>query len=79
MNKEQKEDLKIILTAAFIFLIFLMLTGCTNTMAVLDGATHVCENLHVEGFYTDTQGDVIIVKAPDSWTPEQVQEFCKQQ
>lgn len=55
------------------------LTGCTNTLTVLDGATHACGSIHVEGYFTDTQGEVIVAKAPSDWTPEQVQEFCNPQ
>lgn len=54
----------------------LLLTGCTNTLAILEGATHACGNVHIEGYFTDTQGEVIVVKAPDTWTPEQVEQFC---
>ena len=54
----------------------LVLVGCTQTMAVLDGATHACGNVHIEGYWTDTQGDVIVAKAPEGWTPEEVKAFC---
>lgn len=54
----------------------LLLSGCTNTLKVLDGATHACGNLHIEGYLTDTQGEVVVAKAPAEWTPEQVQAFC---
>ena len=55
------------------------LNGCTPTLAILDGASHACGNVHVEGYFTDTQGDVVIAKAPAEWTPEQVKEFCSNQ
>ena len=57
-------------------LLGLLLTGCQNSMDILGGATHACGILHVEGYFTDTQGEVTIVKAPDSWTPDQVKVFC---
>lgn len=55
------------------------LTGCTPTLAILDGATHACGQIHIEGYVTDTQGELIVAKAPPEWTPEQVREFCKPQ
>ena len=45
-------------------------------MDILEGSTHACGVLHVEGYFTDTQGEVTIVKAPDTWTPDQVKAFC---
>ena len=56
--------------------ILLTLTGCNSALSILDGATHACGEVHVEGYFTDSQGDVIIVKAPSDWTPEQVKELC---
>ncbi len=53
------------------------LNGCTPTLQILDGASHACGNVHVEGYFTDTQGDVVVAKAPPDWTPEQVKEFCR--
>lgn len=52
------------------------LAGCTPTLTILDGATHACGNIHAEGYFTDTQGEIVIAKAPADWTPEQVQQFC---
>lgn len=54
-----------------------LLVGCTNTLAVLEGSTHACGNVHIEGYWSDTQGEVVIAKAPEDWTPEQVQQFCE--
>lgn len=56
--------------------VLISLTSCTPTLAILDGASHACGNVHVEGYFTDTQGDVVVAKAPPEWTPEQVKEFC---
>ena len=58
------------------FVFLLLLTGCSSTLTVLDGATHACGQVHVEGYFTDTQGEVIIVKAPENWDAQQVKEFC---
>jgi hypothetical protein len=52
------------------------LTGCQQSLSILEGASHACGIVHIEGYFTDTQGEVVIAKAPDEWTPEQVQEFC---
>ncbi len=55
----------------------LLMLSCTSTgLQVLEGATHACGTLHVEGYLTDTQGEVVIVKAPDNWTADQIKEFC---
>ena len=63
---------------ALIIIIGAVLSSCTQSLAVLDGSTHACGNVHVEGTMTDTQGDIVIVKAPTDWTPEQINEFCDQ-
>ena len=55
---------------------FLTLVGCNNTLKILDGSTHACGTLHIEGYWSDTQGEVVVAKAPADWTPEQVKEFC---
>ena len=52
------------------------LSGCNSALTVLDGASHACGKLYVEGYLTDTQGDVIVVKAPEDWTADQVKAFC---
>jgi len=59
----------------------LFLLGCKNgsVLTILSGATHACGTIHVEGYWTDTQGDVIVAKAPVEWTPSQVEEFCSRQ
>jgi len=64
-----------------LLLVLTSLTGCAkgDAMQILEGATHACGTLHVEGYFTDTQGDVVIAKAPVTWTPEQVQKFCAEQ
>jgi len=53
-----------------------LLTSCSQSLEILDGATHACGNVHIEGYFTDTQGEVIVVKAPDTWDANQVKEFC---
>ena len=57
----------------------LLLAGCGSTLDILDGATHACGILHVEGYFTDSQGEVLVVKAPSDWTPEQILQFCPAQ
>lgn len=61
---------------AFLILLAALLGGCTQSMEILEGSTHACGTLHVEGYWTDTQGDIVLIKAPESWTPEQVEAFC---
>lgn len=60
----------------FLITLFFSLTSCNSALTILDGATHACGNIHVEGYLTDSQGEVKIAKAPADWTPEQVQAFC---
>lgn len=54
----------------------LILTGCRSSLEILDGATHARGTIHVEGFYTDSQGDVLLCKVPSDYTPEQATNFC---
>lgn len=60
----------LVLLAAF-------LGGCAQSIEILEGATHACGVLHVEGYWTDTQGDIVLIKAPNTWTPEQIGQFCE--
>jgi len=61
----------------YIFIIVcLSLAGCQNTLKILEGATHACGNIHVEGYFTDSQGEVRVMKLPAEWTAEQVNAFC---
>jgi hypothetical protein len=62
--------------ATILAVLIAMLASCTPTLTILDGATHACGQVHVEGYFTDTQGEVIVAKAPPEWTPEQVRQFC---
>lgn len=57
-------------------LIAFTLSSCQNTLTILDGATHACGNIHVEGYFTDSQGEVRVMKLPTDWTAEQVNAFC---
>ena len=61
---------------ALLILLAAWLGGCAQSMEILEGATHACGTLHVEGYWSDTQGDIILIKAPSDWTPDQVVEFC---
>jgi len=61
---------------ALLILLAAALGGCTQSMTILEGATHACGTLHVEGYFSDTQGDIVLIKAPDDWTADQVAEFC---
>jgi hypothetical protein len=53
-----------------------MLGGCTQSMQILEGATHAKGSLHVEGYFTDTQGEVELCKVPDDYTQEQASAYC---
>jgi len=59
-----------------LFLLILPFSACSSGLEILDGATHACGELHVEGYFTDSQGEVVVAKAPLDWTPEQVKAFC---
>lgn len=55
-----------------------MLGGCTQSMEILEGASHACGtvNVQIDGVYSNSQGEIILIKAPADWTPAQVVEFC---
>ena len=53
-----------------------LLASCQNTLTILDGATAACGSIHVEGYFTDSQGEVMVMKFPQDWTPEQVAQLC---
>jgi len=57
-----------------------LLASCSSidVNTILEGSSHACGAIHLEGYFTDSQGQVTIVKAPADWTPEQVLEFCAQ-
>ena len=57
-------------------LLSLLLTSCQNGLAILDGATHARGTLHIEGFFTDTQAEVVLCKVPDDYTTQQAVDFC---
>jgi hypothetical protein len=59
-----------------LIIIALLPIGCSTTLDILSGSTHACGNIHAEGYFTDTEGEVLIIKAPPEWTPEQVLAFC---
>ena len=61
----------------FLVLLAALLGGCAQSIGILEGATAACGSVHAEAFYTDTQADVVIAKAPDSWSSEEVERFCK--
>lgn len=66
-------------TVALLLLVSIpLVAGCQNTLTILDGATHACGTIHVEGYFTDSQGEVRVMKLPAEWTAEQVNQFCPQ-
>ena len=46
-------------------------------MVILNGATHAYGTVHIEGYLTDSEADMVLIKAPVTWTPEQVDEFIR--
>ena len=57
----------------------LAITGCTNTMQVLEGADYVCVNGNLDGMYTDSGATGRGVKVPDGveLTPELLVALCR--
>jgi hypothetical protein len=52
------------------------LMSCQNGMEILAGTTHAKGVLHVEGYFTDTQGEVNLCKVPEAYSVEQAAKFC---
>lgn len=61
----------ILLTITVIFL-----TSCAQSIEIVEGATHAKATVHVEGYFTDSQGDVELCKVPDNYTAEDAKLFC---
>ena len=63
---------------ALLILLAAMLGGCAQTIQVLEGASHACGvvSVQIDGVYSNSQGEIVLIKAPSDWTPEQVVEFC---
>lgn len=63
-----------------LLLLFLaaVLTGCTGATAlpVLEGATHAKGNIHLEGYFTDSEADVALCKVPDTYTAADAKTYC---
>jgi hypothetical protein len=55
------------------------LTGCTNSMKLLDGADYVCITGELDGFYTDSGANGRGVKVPEgeTLTPELAEILCR--
>lgn len=60
----------------FLLMALVSLAGCGNSLEVLKGATHARGTVHIEGYLTDTQGEVNLCKVPPDYTPEQAAKFC---
>lgn len=76
IRDEWNRAVRLILVSTCFVIIGLTLVGCQSSLQILDGATHACGQIHVEGYFTDTQGEVIVVKAPAEWDADQVKAFC---
>lgn len=59
--------------AVLVVLLALSATACSTSMDILEGATHASGQIHVEGYFTDTEGEVFVCKQPDGST------FCEDQ
>ena len=65
------------LSITLIMLLFAsMLSSCSNTMQILEGADAACGTIHLEGYATDSQGDIKVMKFPESWDVDQVSALC---
>ena len=78
MDSEVKNNIKLMLISLAVFFLGIYLTGCSTTTDILSGSTHACGNIHAEGYFTDTQGEIVVVKVPDGWTAEEIRAFCGQ-
>lgn len=76
MSPYFRTTMKIIVFSIALIVIGSMLASCTSTQEILAGADGACGTLHVEGSFTDSQGDVVIFKVPEGWTAEEVRELC---
>jgi len=64
------------LTMLLLVLAATMISCTTPALQILDGATHAKGTIHVEGYFTDSQGEVVLCKVPDEYTAEQAEKFC---
>lgn len=57
----------------------LALTGCTNTMQVLQAVDYACVDIQADGPWTDSgmQGRGIVVPEGETLTPETVERLCQ--
>jgi len=62
----------------FIVVVAIALSSCTTTTDILAGSDGACGTLHVEGSFTDSEGDLIIFKVPEGWSADQVKDLCPQ-
>lgn len=76
MSGEVWNNIKLIAISAAILAMGVFLSKCSTTNEILAGSTHACGTMHVEGYFTDTQGEVVVVKAPIEWTADQIRAFC---
>lgn len=64
---------------ALLILSLLSITGCANTMKLMEGADYVCVTGNVDGFYTDSAARGRGVKVPEgeTLTPELAEVLCE--
>lgn len=63
----------------FVALLAILVTGCTNTMQVLEGADYICVTGNIDGMATDSAASGRGVKLPDGevLTPELAEVLCR--
>jgi hypothetical protein len=56
-----------------------LLTGCANTMKVLEGADAACADVEIDGYLTDSRARGRIVKLPEGQqlTPQLAEVLCQ--
>ena len=79
MSPEIWQNVKLIAVSALILVFGIFLSRCSTTENILAGSNVACGQLHVEGYLTDSQGEIVVAKVPEGWTPEQVTQFCDSQ
>jgi len=70
------DDFRALATVCMLVLLVLMVTSCSTSMEILAGADIACGNVHAEGYFTDTQGEIVIAKLPEGWTAQDAIDFC---
>ena len=73
---EYEKAMRMIMVGIFFVIVGSVLAACSNSMVVLAGATHARGQIHVEGYFTDTEANADLCKVPAEYTPEQAIAYC---